>query len=52
MHGWLLETPLGERIPCSWCALSLEGIGEILVEMSGIHRVLVIETLYPTDPPR
>ncbi|HXA79333.1 MAG TPA: hypothetical protein VNV41_19535 [Candidatus Acidoferrales bacterium] len=52
MHGWLLETALGERIPRSWCALSLDRIGEIQVETSGIDTVLVIETLDPTDPPR
>ena len=52
MHGWLHETPLGERILRSWRALGLDRIGEILFGMSGIHGVLVIETLHPTDPPR
>ena len=52
MHGWLLETPLRERTLRQWCALSVDRIGKLMVEMSGIHRAIVIETPQPTDPPR
>ena len=52
MHRRLLETPLRERTLRQWCTFSVDRIGELMVEMPGIHRVLVIETLHPTDPPR
>jgi hypothetical protein len=52
MHGWLLKTPLRERVPRSWCTHSLDRIGKLMVEMPDIHRVLVIETPHPTEPPR
>ncbi len=52
MHGWLLETPLRERTLRQCCALSVDRIGKLMVKMSDIHRVLVIETPHPTDPPR
>jgi hypothetical protein len=52
MHGWLLKTPLRERVLRSWWTLSIDRIGEPMVEMPGVHRVLVIETLHPTEPSR
>ncbi len=52
MHGWLLETPLRERVLRSWYTLGKDRIGKLMVEMSGIHRAIVIETPQPTDSPR
>ncbi len=52
MHGWLLKTPLRDGVLRSWYTLGKERIGKLMVEMPGIHRVLVIETLHPTEPPR
>jgi hypothetical protein len=52
MHGWLLQTPLRERTLRQWCTLSLDRIDKPVAEMPGLHRVLVIDSLHRTDPPR
>jgi len=52
MHRWRLETPLREKNPGSQFTRSVNRVGSAAFEPSGNLRVVYIETLQPTDPPR